>query len=236
MTRHQLLRSRPPTRSLVLSLIVAILALLLPALALWPAAAQGDSEPRNVRFALPEANGSGVEARIKLIDLDGQTRIVISLRGEVAGEYLPHIHTGSCESYPGEPTWPLALFAAGDRSRTTVDVPYDDLLSGEYLVDIHPVLTSVEALFDPATALVCGQLTEQRETPEPTPTPEPEIAVIRGPNTGMGPFPDQYSSTILALGLSVIGVAAACFGFDLRRRTVLTIAQRRLVRLTGRQL
>lgn len=232
MTRLGRRTGRMTTRSLVPSLLIAALAMLQPVLAPSPAGAQADAEPRSIRFALPEANGSGVGARIKLIDLDGQTRIVISLRGAEAGDYLPHIHTGSCDSYSGDPTWPLAGLAAGDRSRTTADVPYDELLSGTYLVDIHPALTSADALFDPATALVCGLLTERQQTP----TPEPEIDVIRGPNTGMGPVPDQYSSTVVAAGLSAAAVATALFALDLRRRAMLTVAQRRLVRLTGRQL
>ena len=209
------------------------LATLLPPMGL----AQSTPDARSVRFALLEANDSGLEARIKLIDLGGgQTRIVISLRGDAYGDYLPHVHTGSCESYPGNPTWPLVLFSAGERSRTTADVIYDDLLSGDYLVDIHPVSTSVDDLFDPATALVCGQLELPQQTPEQTPTPEPELEVIRGPNAGVGPIPDQYWSTILVSILAVVAVVFACAGFDLRRRAALSIAQRRLVRLTGRQL
>jgi hypothetical protein len=36
--------------------------------------------------------------------------------------------------------------------------------------------------------------------------------------------------------LALMAVVFAGIGFDLRRRAMLTIAQRRLIRLTGRQL
>ena len=220
-------------RCLLAMILLSVVAMLAPAMI----SAQSTSEAPSVRFALPEANNSGLEARIKLIDLGGgQTRIVIALRGNAAGDYLPHIHTGRCESYPGDPTWPLALFSAGERSRTTVDVSYDQVLSGDFLVDIHPVSMTVDDLFDPATALVCGQLDAEQQTPDPTPTPRPEIEVIRGPNTGVGPIPDQYWSTILVSILAVVTVVVACAGVDLRRRATLSIAQCRLNRLTGRQL
>src|SRR5687768_8756401 len=98
-------------RSLLTLILLSVVAMLAPAMI----SAQSTSEAPSVRFALPKANNSGLEARIKLIDLGGgQTRIVIALRGNAAGDYLPHIHTGRCESYPGDPTWPLALFSAGE--------------------------------------------------------------------------------------------------------------------------
>jgi hypothetical protein len=189
-----------------------------------------------VRFALFEANDSGLEARVKLIDLDGQVRVVVALRGVDQGEYLPHIHAGSCADYSGRPVFPLARFTAGERSRTTVDIGYDDLLDGGYLIDIHPMTTSGDELFDPALAVVCGQVTEEPQALKPTPTPQPEAEVIKGPNAGVGPLPDQYRSTILASTIAVLAVVFAGIGLDLRRRAVLSIAQRRLIRLTGRQL
>jgi hypothetical protein len=224
------------TRSLLAPIIFAVLAALLAAPSPPSGAAQAAEDARNIRFALLEANESGLEARVKLIDLDGQVRVVVAIRGVSEGEYLPHIHSGSCDEYSGTPVFPLSLFAAGERSRTTVDISYDDLLSGGYLVDIHPVATSVDELFDPATALVCGQIPGQNITPEPAPPTKPEIDVIKGPNAGVGPIPDRYSSTILASVLAAVAVAMVCSGLDLRRRAMLSIAQRRLIRLTGRPL
>jgi hypothetical protein len=227
-------RARP--RWLLAPLMLALMTALLAVPGASPGAAQSTSDARNVRFALFEANDSGLEARVKLIDLDGQVRVVVALRGVDQGEYLPHIHAGSCADYSGRPVFPLARFTAGERSRTTVDIGYDDLLDGGYLIDIHPMTTSGDELFDPALAVVCGQVTEEPQALKPTPTPQPEVEVIKGPNAGVGPLPDQYRSTILASTIAVLAVVFAGIGLDLRRRAVLSIAQRRLIRLTGRQL
>lgn len=223
-------------RWVLASLLFAVFAGVVTALDTMPASAQSSSEARNVRFALFEANGSGLEARVKLIDLDGRVRVVVALRGVESGEYLPHIHSGSCEDYNGTPLFPLARFTAGERSRTTVEIGYDELLSGGFLIDIHPMATSADELFDPATALVCGQVTDRPQAPEPTPTPQSEIEVTRGPNAGVGPLPDRYQSTILAAAMAVLALVFAGVGFNLRRRTMLSIAQHRLIRLTGRKL
>jgi hypothetical protein len=207
------------------SVLIAILAALVPARS-WIAGAQSTSDARSIRFAVAEANGSGLEARVKLIDLDGQTRVVVAIRGIKEGEFLPHIHAGSCDSYDGTPVFPLALFPADQRSRTTVDMSFDELLSGNFLIDIHPVTTSVEELFDPATADVCG----------PVGGPAKGIDATTWPDTGIGPIPDRYWSTMLISMLALLATVFAGMGLDLRRRAMLTIAQRRLIRLTGRQL
>jgi hypothetical protein len=227
---------RRKARWMLASVLFALLAVLLPARGWMAEAAQRTSEARSIRFAVAEANASGLEARVKLIDLDGQTRIVVAIRGVKEGEFLPHIHAGNCEAYDGTPVFPLALFPADQRSRTTVDISFDDLLTGGYLVDIHPVASSVDELFDPATAVVCGQMGGVETEPEPEPTPEPEIEATAWPDTGIGPIPDRYWSTMLVSTLALLAVAFAGIGLDLRRRAMLTIAQRRLIRLTGRQL
>jgi hypothetical protein len=219
---------------LLASVLFAVLTALLPARGWIGGAAQSTSDARSTRFAVAEANGSGLEARVKLIDLDGQTRVVVAIRGVKDGEFLPHIHSGSCAAYDGTPDFPLALFPADERSRTTVDISYDELVTGDYLVDIHPVLTSVDELFNPATAVVCGPIGGVRSEPEPT--PEQEIEATAWPDTGIGPIPDRYWSTMLISMLALMAVVFAGIGFDLRRRAMLTIAQRRLIRLTGRQL
>lgn len=223
----------------LLAAVFSVMALLVPARGWLLGAAQSLSEARSVRFALDEANGSGLTARVKLIDMGGQTRVVVALRGVEDGEYLPHIHSGECGAYDGTPTWPLALFTAGERSRTSLDISFDDLVAGDYLIDIHPVATTVDALFDPDTALVCGQVTGPDALAEASPTPSPDkddFVVTRAPDTGVGPIPDQYWSTILISTLALLAAISASAGLDLRRRTALTIAQRRLIRLTGRQL
>jgi hypothetical protein len=216
---------------LLASILFAVLATLVPAWGWLASAAQSTSEARSIRFAVAEANGSGLEARVKLIDLDGQTRVVVAIRGVKEGEFLPHIHAGRCNAYDGTPVFPLALFTADQRSRTTVDISFDDLVDGEYLVDIHPVTTSVDELFDPATAVVCGPVGG-----EPEPTPEQQIDATTWPDTGIGPIPDRYWSTMLISMLALLAIVVAGIGLDLRRRAMLTIAQRRLIRLTGRQL
>jgi hypothetical protein len=243
MTHGNLAGSSPTSSGVVwlLALVtLALLAVLTPMRAWLPVAAQSTAEARSVRFALGEANGSGLEARVKLIDLGGQTRVVVAIRGVDVGEFLPHIHSGQCTDYDGTPRFPLALFSADERSRTTVDLDYDTFLSGGYLIDIHPLATSVDDLFNPATAVVCGHVRPPEGAPEQsstTPTPaNDELIVITGPSAGAGPVPDQHSGTILVALLALLALAVAWTGFDLRRRTMLTVAQRRLMQITGRKL
>lgn len=225
-------------------------ALLLAGPAFQANSAQAQDEPREYLQRLDGANGFEGYGRVKLIEQGERTRVIVAIHNVAEGQFIPAIHLGTCATYSGEPAFPLAPFPFDDRSRTTVDIRFDDLLSGGYLVDIHPLATTSTELFDPATAVVCGEIhPETIAGPEPTvagaqptiaPLDEPAdddgVVVTAPPDTGIGPVDTRYWSTITAAVLAAMAITFAAAGFDLRRRSFVTVAQRRLYRLTGREL
>lgn len=201
--------------------------------------ASASNDARSVLIRLPSANGNEGYGRAKLIETGTQTRVVVAAHGVSTDMYIPAIHEGTCAVYSGTPVFPLAAFEFGDRSRTTVDVTFDELISGQYLIDIHLVTENADDLFDPASAVACGQLAEigGEVEPEPTiaPADEDELVVTAPPVTGIGPIDGGYWSTITAAVLAAMAIVFAGAGLDLRRRSLVTVAQRRLFRLTGRE-
>jgi hypothetical protein len=173
-----------------------------------------------------------------LIEDGERTRVIVAIHDVTGDTFLPAIYSGSCSEYSPAPVVPLAPFESGDRSRTTVDISFDDMVAGGYLVAINPFASVESELFDPGNAVACGELNSQ-EPPvaEIEPTIEPiggeEVAVTTPPVTGIGPISGQYWSTILVLVLGSMAIAFAAVGLDLRRRAALSIAQRRLFRMTG---
>lgn len=191
---------------------------------------------------MPAVNANEGYGRVKLIEQGERTRVVVALHDVEEGEFLPALHAGTCSTYTGDPLFPLAPFSAGERSRTTVDLDFDTLTGGGYLVDVHLLAGNEAELFDPVTALVCGEIGGEEPHAEVQPTIAPidpgegEVAVTTAPVTGIGPMDGQYWSTITVAGLAALALAFAAVGLDLRRRSILTVAQRRLVRLTGHDL
>ena len=159
---------------------------------------------RSFSVRLPAADGSETWGRVKLIESGAETRVIVAIHGDVEGSFVSHIHTGSCDAYDGEPTFPLAVFDATDRSRTTVAASIDDLISGAYLVDIHPYSDKANEILDPDTAIVCGSL----ESAIPVDGVGGEI-VTSAPNTGIGPIDTRYSGTMLLPILAAVAIACA---------------------------
>ena len=184
-----------------------------------------------------QAVGSGsLYGRVKLVDEgNGNTRVIVALHGVESGTWVPHLHQGTCDQYDGNPIAPLTPFEAGERSRTTVAIPFGDLISGGYLIDIHPFSNEASVLFDSASAVVCGDLTVTDSSQIVAGSTESSLKVTTPPNTGAGPMLTQYWSTMLTIVLGAIAVATAFVGFDLRRRAQPSLATRRLYSLTQRQ-
>ncbi len=192
----------------------------------------------SVLVRLPGVDDPAVYGRVKLIAQDGRTRVVVAIHGVDEGTFMPSIYAGTCAAYPAVPAFPLAPFSVDERSRTTVDIAYDELLSGGYFVDIHPAGASAGDLFGPEGALVCGQIAEVGgEVVEANPTAVPTESgpvVTAPPDTGIGPVSGEYWGTIPGAVLGLCALLFAVAGLDLRRRAALTVAQLRLYRLTGR--
>jgi hypothetical protein len=221
-----------------------LLLSLLSAGALWtgliatnllPVRAQVD--PPTVSVQLDSTDGSATYGKVKLIDLgNDMTRVIVAIHNGDEGMYMPHVHEGSCAAYDGDPLFPLMSFDSTGRSRTTVALSMDRLLSGDYLIDIHPMAATTSELFDPATAAVCGELTKASQSPASTNTSSGnDLVVTTPPMTGVGPISGKYWSTILLTVLAAVAIVSAGLGFDLRRRAALSLATRRLYAMTGRR-
>lgn len=144
---------------------------------------------RTETIQLRELNDSGVTGTVVLSEQGDATRISIQLEGDaVTGGHIAHLHNGTCEE-PGEYTYTLNPVSAEGASETVVNLTLDELLSGGYLVNVHPS----EANWD--TWMVCGELTTvsaaatvvptttteaggQVTTPAQTPTPSTTTPVI----------------------------------------------------------
>lgn len=127
-----------PSRRVVLFAAFAVLVVS----PFQPTVAAQDEE--RVTIPLNEYKNSGVSGTATLTGTDGDTRVVMELRGEpVTGEHPTHIHTGTCADFDPDPTYPLTtviLDPVSDEgvSETQVEgVRLRDLLADDYVVLVH---------------------------------------------------------------------------------------------------
>ncbi len=146
---------------------------------------------RTETIPLRELNDSGVTGTVVLSEQGSATRISIQLTGDaVTGDHIAHLHDGTCEA-PGEYTYTLNPVSAQGTSETVVNMTLDELLTGGYIVNVHPD----EANWD--TWMVCGELTTAT-TATVTPTPVPTTAAggqSTTPTTGTTMTPSTSTST-----------------------------------------
>jgi len=156
-----------------------------------PVAAQED-----LAIRLDEYRDSGVtgEATVQA-DGDG-THVSMQLTGEaVTGNHPTHIHTGTCDNFDPNPTFPLTTVVLDDvndrgMSETTVeDVSLESLLEGDYVILVHK---SSEEL---TVYLVCGEIKAG--------------AVTTAPVAGIGSSQGQVGGLRL-VPLSLAGLAGLC--------------------------
>lgn len=200
-------------------------------------------------LTLESSNGSGIAGEARLTGFGNQTVISIMLSDGSDEVYFPHLHEGTCDDYDGIPIVPLAETTHGKRTRATVDLTLDELLSGRYLIDAHPSMGSAESLFDPDSAVVCGEIPQanlvddneaassdqqadqQAEEPEqvnPDETSSDET-LSQFPDAGIGPFGgDGLLGSTLMQSLTLVAVAFGALGVHQRRRLAPTVAQLRL--------
>ncbi len=125
---------------------------------------------RSETIPLRELNDSGVTGTVVLSEQGNATRISIQLTGDaVTGDHIAHLHDGTCEA-PGEYTYTLNPVSAEGTSETVVNMTLDELVTGGYMVNVHPD----EANWD--IWMVCGELTTATTTTTVTPTPAPTTA------------------------------------------------------------
>jgi hypothetical protein len=131
---------------------------------------------------------SGVTGTAVLTADGEQTLISILLSGDaVTGGHIVHLHDGTCAA-PGDYTLDLNPIDEGGVSETTVDIPFQDLLSDGYFINVHESDANWDNWF------VCGELSNATVGvvvpevapptgggPSPTPTPAPTAVAVTTP-------------------------------------------------------
>lgn len=210
------------------------LTLALLAFTLLLAAGGADAAEQSASVRLKSTNDSTIKGRVKIEQIDGLTTLTVSVTGST-DPLLPYVRRGSCTAYRQQPAIPLALATAEAPSVTTVDIPFDSLMSGSYVVDLHIAQGDIASLLDPATSVACGVLATAASTAGTTtataaPTATPEPATV-APVAGAGPFSNAQVAG-LTLGLLIAGGGACLLtGMRLRRPAVFVrarVARRRL--------
>jgi hypothetical protein len=120
-----------------------------------PVAAQDDA----LTIPLGEYDDSGVSGTATLEAADGSTHVAMMLQGEaVTGEHPTHIHTGTCDDFDPDPTYPLTTVLLADVSNAGVsdtmveDVALRELLRDDYVILVHKSADELTTYF------VCGDI------------------------------------------------------------------------------
>jgi len=163
------------------------------ALLVSPAPASAQDEP--VTIDLNEYDDSGSSGTATLSPEDEGTRVEISLGGDaITGDHPIHIHTGTCDNFDPNPTFPLTtviLSEVNDRglSETTVeDVSLVELTAADWVILVHKSSEELDVY------LVCGEI---------------ERTVKEIPVSGVGASLPGASGRV-TVPLILIGFAMAC--------------------------
>jgi len=148
----------PATNGRTKSMNVGVTAVLAVMMALasggTTAAAQED-----VFVLLNEVDESGVNGTASVTPAGDGVAVSMQLTGEdLTGNHPTHIHTGTCDNFDPNPTFPLTTVVLDEvneqgKSETTVpDVALDELIDDDYVILVHK---SPEEL---TVYLVCGEI------------------------------------------------------------------------------
>ena len=134
-----------------------------------PAATPAPDAPR-ITIEFEELNDSGVTGEAILSEFGD--RSIVQLQLEDTGENHPaHIHEGSCDDIEPEPAYPLENVGESGESTTVVDASLQDLIDGDFVIDLHLAPNQL------GTLIVCAEIEGTPQVPgaggEGTPTPSP---------------------------------------------------------------
>lgn len=101
---------------------------------------------------LAAVKGSGISGVATLTEKDGKVTVAIALTDAEKGASRPaHIHEGTCAKPNPAPKYPLENVVNG-TSNTTFDATFEDLKSGDFLVNVHKSDDDLE------TYVACGDI------------------------------------------------------------------------------
>jgi len=104
---------------------------------------------KTIIVPLTALNGSGETGTATLRAMGAQTVVTVQLSNGPNDKQPAHFHIGTCEKYMPRPLYPLKDIVNG-QSTTTLDVPLDQLVAGNLIVNVH------KSYADIATQAACG--------------------------------------------------------------------------------
>ena len=173
----------------------------------------------DLMIELNEYKGSGVTGWAKLTPTIDGMRLTMAVEGTaVTGNHPTHIHTGTCDDFDPNPTYPLTTFIldplTDDGSSKTVlaDISLQKMLADDYVILVHK---SMEEL---TTYFVCGEIKKSNAYVGPR-----SAGSITVPGTGTGSSAvngDISSGAPLLASIGALCMVAALLSLDARRRRV----------------
>ena len=162
---------------------------------------RGSAFAHNGMVTLMEQNGSGQNGMATLTDMgNGMTMVTLEISNGTTTPQPAHIHAGTCANLDPKPAYPLSSVVNG-RSETMVDVNVDDLLAGDFAINVHKSPTEASVYVSCGTIFVA----EGPEAHEPAPGM---------PRTGSS---DQMF-TLAAFGALALSITGVGFRLKLARR------------------
>jgi len=229
--------ARTGVHHLVLLAAICLICGLVPLAMPAPVAAQAEVTPPpgapELSVTFSELNDSGVSGIATLYGDGDQT--IVSIRVDDAGPNHPaHIHAGDCSKLDPYPAFPLENVING-RSTSIVDASLDELLAGEYSIDLHmsvnelgtlvvcaPIQGTPTIVSTPSdgtngvtpeatsTEAVPSPTAEATEEPDVEPTTEPEgvggTGTIQGDGTGGAQMAPENTASLPLQSLDDLGV------------------------------
>lgn len=180
---------------------------------------------------LKERNRSGVTGRATLEAAGEAVWVRITVKGPDR-DYLPYLRSGTCTDVRQAVAIPLSLARPGAPGATAIDLPLDELRSGDYVIDVHDAASDADTLFDPGSSVACGIVGTTASA-----TAGSAEGGVQPPITGVGPIESGWDWTMVAAaGLGLVSFVLAVAGLREQRREArgLTIVDEiRIRRLQG---
>jgi hypothetical protein len=174
--------------------------------------------PETITIALNEYQDSGVSGWATLTAEGDGVAVQMAVEGDqVTGDQPTHIHTGTCEDFDPNPTYPLTtivldpLSADGVSQTSVPDVSLDELLSGDYVILVHKSMAELTNYF------VCGDIKTSNAISPPGPGAAGSVEMAgTGSGSAIAPSTGQ---TWLLIGSIIAALLLAGVALQLRRKS-----------------
>jgi len=101
------------------------------------ACAAARADPSTMNLELYAQNRPGKTGTAALQQVPGGVKIVVLMADGQNGAQPIHIHTGTCANLNPVPTYALNDIVNGSSTTTISNVTLDELLKGNYVIDVH---------------------------------------------------------------------------------------------------